>query len=134
MDKVYRATFQGRNIHSGGISTPQNTFVIGADEESARLNLYERFEDILRLNLEKLVVTQIKFCSVDDKIYLVTLDGEKLELVGKTDPEGSFFKVCEEDPHNTIKGYRSCMNMSTGIRSHMNDDLLCVISESKTPA
>lgn len=62
----------------------------------------------------------LKECKVGDKIRLMN---------GETDPAYMFFQVCEEDINHIVKGYVSCKNLSNGIKSHINGDLLCVIEE-----
>ena len=47
----YKAKFMGRKINAGGVFYEIETTVEGADTESARLNLYERYEHISKLEL-----------------------------------------------------------------------------------
>lgn len=47
----YKAKFVGRKINAGGVFYEIETTVDGADPESARINLYERYEHITKLEL-----------------------------------------------------------------------------------
>jgi len=47
----YKAKFNGRKINAVGIFYDIETTVDGDNEEQARLNLYERFDHIMKLKL-----------------------------------------------------------------------------------
>ena len=49
----YKATFTGRKAGADGIFYPITAYVSGADEEAARLALYDSYEHILGLTLER---------------------------------------------------------------------------------
>lgn len=49
--KTYKATFTGREVNAIGIFYPITTTVQGANEEQARINLYDRYDHIMGLVL-----------------------------------------------------------------------------------
>ena len=50
--KKYRAKFTGRELNAIGIFYEIDTVVLGKDEEDANINLHDRFEHIMHLELE----------------------------------------------------------------------------------
>jgi len=51
--KTYSATFTGRTKNAIGITYKIQTTVEGTDEENARINLYDRFEHVIGLELKE---------------------------------------------------------------------------------
>lgn len=54
--KIYKATFHGRTKNAIGICYTITDTVCGTDEENARINLYDKYEHIMGLELSE--VTQ----------------------------------------------------------------------------
>lgn len=62
---TYKAHFHGRLIGSIGLSHDITTEVAGADEDSARTALYERFEHISGLRLVRLDLSAGEAMEID---------------------------------------------------------------------
>lgn len=121
---IWCAKFNGRPVNSIGIMLPITTFAYGDDEESARLNLYERYDHIMFLKLEPRPITIIKACRLWDYIYRV-VDGK---LIGETDPENSAWQVVNGEAY---PGFVTCRNSATGITSQLNDGLQCIVRKGE---
>lgn len=68
--KIYLAQFVGRQVGAIGEFYPIKAVCVGADEESAWLSLYDRFEHISRRGIK----------DVSDYATCPTTDGKDLEI------------------------------------------------------
>lgn len=112
---IFRATFVGRTLHAIGIFYPITTYCYGDNEEAARLDLYERYEHIQRLNLELAPVLAVKDAKPGDRIYLIGENGRIIENAAYT-----------IEPHELVEPV-AAMKHATGVTESINPDHPCIV-------